>query len=491
MNNLMKRIIITIFLATAVVIVKAQPVMLHPENPHYFLFRGKPLTIVSSGEHYGAVLNPDFDYIKYLNTLQQDGMVYTRLFSGTYFERAGSLGIEKNTLAPAPGKALLPWKRSNEPGAACGGNKFDLDQWDENYFTRLKSFVSEASAKGIIVEISLFSSIYSYWDIQVWNRNNNINIKEDIEKEEIQTLNNGPVLGYQENVVRKIVREINEFDNVIYEIQNEPWSDHTVTSAVKSEYFKRQDFAQESSEWRNVVDLADQASLDWQKKIASFITDEENKLNKKHLIAQNYCNFYFPVAEVDPAVSVMNFHYAYPVVVEQNYAYNRVISFDESGFAGSADATYRKQAWKFILAGGGLFNNLDYSFAVGEEDGMAVNKAPGGGSNRLRKQLKVLSDFINSFIILKMKPDKDAVVQAPGSFTRALSEPGKQYAVYIEGGNKCNLSLKIPKGNYSAEWFNTIDGSVMKAEKIKHYGGEITLTSPDYSEDIALKIIRL
>jgi hypothetical protein len=234
-----------------------QPISLHPGNPHYFIFRGKPLVIVSSGEHYGAVLNPDFDYVKYLNTLQKDGMNYTRIFSGTYFERAGSFGIEKNTLAPVPGKALIPWKRSNEPGAVCGGNKLDLDQWDENFFTRLKSFISEASARGIIVEISLFSSIYSYWDIQVWNPKNNINIREGVNKNNVQTLDNGPVLKYQEEVVRKIVRELNGFDNVIYEIQNEPWADHTLTVMQKSEYFDRQDFSQEGAEWRNKVDMAD------------------------------------------------------------------------------------------------------------------------------------------------------------------------------------------------------------------------------------------
>ena len=29
------------------------PLALHPENPHYFLFRGKPTVLVTSGEHYG------------------------------------------------------------------------------------------------------------------------------------------------------------------------------------------------------------------------------------------------------------------------------------------------------------------------------------------------------------------------------------------------------------------------------------------------------
>ena len=37
--------------------------------------------------------------------------------------------------------------------------------------------------------------------------------------------------------------------------------------------------------------------------------------------------------------------------------------------SGTGDAAYRTEGWDFILAGGGLFNNLDYSFTVGHEDG--------------------------------------------------------------------------------------------------------------------------
>jgi len=39
-----------------------QPIQLHPDNPHYFLWRGQPTVLITSGEHYGAVLNADFDY---------------------------------------------------------------------------------------------------------------------------------------------------------------------------------------------------------------------------------------------------------------------------------------------------------------------------------------------------------------------------------------------------------------------------------------------
>ncbi len=55
---------------------------LHPENPHYLLFRGKPTILMGSTEHYGAVLNGDFDYVPYLEELESKKLNLTRTFSG-------------------------------------------------------------------------------------------------------------------------------------------------------------------------------------------------------------------------------------------------------------------------------------------------------------------------------------------------------------------------------------------------------------------------
>src|SRR5688572_33064083 len=60
----------------------AEPIRLHPDNPHYFLFRGKPTVLVTSAEHYGAVLNLDFDYIRYLKALQSNALNNTRVWPG-------------------------------------------------------------------------------------------------------------------------------------------------------------------------------------------------------------------------------------------------------------------------------------------------------------------------------------------------------------------------------------------------------------------------
>lgn len=52
-----------------------------------------------------------------------------------------------------------------------------------------------------------------------------------------------------------------------------------------------------------------------------------------------------------------------------NYGLKRVIADDETGFRGSDDFVYRYEGWEFTLAGGAIYDNLDYSFSVGHEDG--------------------------------------------------------------------------------------------------------------------------
>ena len=79
---------------------QSNPIALHPQNPHYFVYQGKAMALITSAEHCGAVLNLDFDYKKYLKTLADEGMNYTRIFTGTYYEIEGDFNIEKTLLPP-------------------------------------------------------------------------------------------------------------------------------------------------------------------------------------------------------------------------------------------------------------------------------------------------------------------------------------------------------------------------------------------------------
>jgi hypothetical protein len=399
------------------------PISLHPQNPHYFQFRGKPTILITSGEHYGAVLNLDFDYATYLKTLRADGLNHTRVWAGTYREIPGSFNITDNSLAPQPNRYVCPWARSSTAGYAHGGNKFDLAKWDDAYFARLKDFMTQASRLGIVVEMNLWCPNYdeALWKASPMHASNNVNGVGNCGKDEPYTLKQQDLLAVQESTTRKMVQELRDFDNLYYEICNEP-------------YFGG-------------------VTVDWQHRIAEIIVDAEKDFPGKHLISQNVANGRAKVEKPDPAVSIFNFHYCVPPdVVGMNYALDRVIGENETGFRGSEDVLYRSEGWDFILAGGGLYNNLDYSFTSRYADGSFLTyKSPGGGSPALRKQLRILKNFIHGMDFIRMTPN-DAVLRSvslEGLRSRALVESGRQLAAYFH----------VPPGggSFSARWTGTIE----------------------------------
>jgi len=384
-----------------------EPLALHPENPHYFLWRGEPTILITSAEHYGALINLDFGYVNYLDTLRADGLNLTRTFSGAYVEPQGAFNIARNTLAPAPGKYLCPWARSETMGYGNGGRRFDLSQWDPDYFDRLKKFMSAASKRGIVVEMNLFCPFYdeAQWKLSPMNATNNVNDIGAVARTNVYTLDkHGGLLGVQEAMVRKIVTELNEFDNLYYEICNEP-------------YFGG-------------------VTMEWQHHIADVIRDAEFPLARKHLISQNIANNKALVENPHEAISIFNFHYASPPdTVAMNYHLDKVIGDNETGFAGTNDFPYRREGWEFIIAGGGLFNNLDYSFTTDNEDGSFhyTAKQPGGGNRAFRTQMRILKEFIYGFDFIHMRPDT-SVIEGPlpmGVSARCLSLPGEAYALYL------------------------------------------------------------
>lgn len=443
--------------------VAVSPLRLHEANPHYFLFRGRPTILIGSTEHYGAVLNGDFDAIPYLDEVRARGLNLTRTFSGTYREVPGSFRIEKNTLAPAADRYIAPWPRTDTPGAADGRNRFDLGRWNEAYFDRLKKFVSAASERGIVVEFTLFCPSYEeeLWAVNPMNSRNNVNGIGKIPRIEAYTGKHRDLQEKQEAFVRRAVRELNGFDNVYFEICNEP-------------YFGG-------------------VTPDWQARIAAVIVETEKDLPHKHLLAQNIANEKARVERPDPSVSIFNFHYATPpATVGMNYGLGKVIGDDETGFRGVDDRPYRIEAWDFLIAGGALFDHLDYSFTTEHEDGTArvVAPTPGGGGPGFRGQLNVLKRFIEGYDFVRMAPDAKVIARVtPGSTSaRALSEPGRAYAIYAHGGHEVRLALELPSGRYRAEWLDPRSGKVEKTEAFEIREGRVDVSSPAYAEDVALRI---
>lgn len=461
----------------------AEPLALHPDNPHYFTWNDKPTILVTSGEHYGALLNLDFDYVTYLEALERDGLNHTRTFSGVYREVSASFGITDNPLAPKPNRYSCPWARSETPGYFDGGNKFDLTRWDAAYFSRLKDFLRHARRCGVVVELTLFCPMYrdELWQACPMNTANNVNGVGTCGKDQVYTLKQKDLLDVQLAFTQKIVQETQQFDNLYYEVCNEP-------------YFGG-------------------VTVPWQHRIVDEIARVEKASAKRHLISMNIANGNRRVEKPHADVSIFNFHYCVPPdAVATNFDLDRVIGENETGFRGRDDVLYRTEGWDFLIAGGGLYNNLDYSFTYKHPDGRFLDyRSPGGGSPALRRQLGILKRFLDGFALVTMAPDTGVIQSVSGRASgdlsaRALSAPGEAYAIYVHAvlpkkpktaqldkvksrKQQATLELDLPAGEYLLEWLDTRTGKAAKSERLDHRRGLAKVTSPTFQVDIAMRIV--
>jgi len=450
----------------------------HPENPRYFLWRGRPTVLVGSGEHYGSVMNQDFDYRKYLAAVQGVGLNHTRIFLGDYVERADSFGIVDDTIAPAMGRLLVPWARSNSPGYKGGGNKFDLDRWDPAFFERLHAFLQEAAQRDIVVEVVLFF-VGPGWDDSPLNPKNNVNATSEINSKQYLSLESGNILARQEAYCRKIVRELNPYGDLFFNLCNEPW-------------FNNQEKPGFASQPPAAVKV-------WIRRVAEWVTDEESRLPKQHLLGVDICNQGTVITQNDlkdnfSALSIFSVHYdANAEILRLNPNLPKILAFNETGFNGTQDDDYRTQGWRFLLSGGGLYGHLDFSFTAGHEDGSATPRFrnasyDGGGSAALRKQLKILLDFMNSIPFERMQPDNGVVVGGADSWS-ALARTDHAYAIWFPGEGPIAPKVTIPKGDWRVEWVDILSGE-LSSSVVTPKSWITTLNGNRRGGGVALRILR-
>jgi hypothetical protein len=171
---------------------------------------------------------PPFDYEAYLDFLERHGHNFIRLY---VWEQAAWFPRTERPIHIAP----LPYLRPGPGDALDGGKRFDLTQFNPEYFRRLRERVDAARARGIYVSVMLFDGwsvdlkgekAGNPWRGHPFNRENNINAIDGDpnrhgEGKGVHTLADAKVTALQKAYLRKVVETVGELDNVLWEISNE------------------------------------------------------------------------------------------------------------------------------------------------------------------------------------------------------------------------------------------------------------------------------
>lgn len=480
-------------------------VSIDPQNPKYLLFRGKPLVLISASEHYGSVINRPFDFEKYLDDAAAHKMTMTRTF--LLYRELQSARNPSSPCKPESPDFIAPWPRTGPGKALDGEPTYDLDRWNPEYFDRLHRFLDAASKRGIVVELTVFSNTYAdnIWALNPLRKENNIQRAGDVEWEDYLSLKNRELVNRQEAYARKIIQETSAYDNVYYEICNEPGG--------------------------GIPGHASPADVDaWQEEMARVLRDELRRQNRPHLLAGQQAFTYgakneFPMdaSFAGKTFDIVNDHplpetqfrgkvYDMGNFMSKELRLDQVAAFckavwpslkptvlDEDNTASMyRDQTgwtiHRKRAWAALM-NGCHYDYIDFSITVGSEAGTPASR------QAIRTWMQHLSEFMSSVDFIHARPDTSWITDVPKNVVvSGLSISGRDFIAYLGDGRELSdssagdaiegaVSLSLPAGTYDLSVYSPVTGESSPAVRLQG-GPRNTFSLPSFRQDLVIRARR-
>jgi hypothetical protein len=542
------------------------PIGVDATTGRYFVYNGLITPLLGVSDDAGCNLHVGngsdlctFDstqpayYVNVLNDLSNKNINKIRLWVSI---NGGSYQTGSCTAGAAPNPADQPFVYYPSGSGPNGIGFWHLDERNATFFSNLQQVVSFAQTRPnrIFVEVTFFAPWIGAWELGPWHPNHGrVNgglstvgftdrayfVKPDTSMTTGPT--NEAMRTYQKKVIDWTVDALSGFDNVYFEIANEPerfqgevppCGGPTTQTALPADV----------ATWQNSM-------------ITELVNYEQTTyvntgvLTRRHLIAvQPFSTTGASLAFGNGNINIVNGHYTaldtahggmgaitlartfptQPTILASNE--DKISGNGISGNAASCNSancngqpdSARAGAWEFMLDRGGAFDHFGYFY----------NSTFG---SQIRTQFAVLKTFLLSLPLrqLVVSPDRPNWVNI-GSYTTedvpnnkyfAALEPAStaatiKYALYIHHstprllgfqgykplpppvGNfseNFKLCLGTQSGTYLAEWLSPTTGAVLSSQTINWLGsstcanggvGSVSLNPQSYTYDIALRVTK-
>jgi hypothetical protein len=363
---------------------------------------------------------------------------------------------------------------------------------------------------GVIVELTLFSNTYNdtIWKLNPLKVENNLQGVGAVEWFQYTSMKDAALFERQIAYVRKVVQETAKFDNLYYEVCNEPGGD-----------------------WPGGPTVAEVDA--WQAEVAKVIREELQRLGRTHLVAGSPTHAIRPVVRqpFDEVLKdggtfdVVNYHshpdnyvgdkrydlggfMAKDLVLGNLAAFCRELQkgrkpcvFDEDNAASAykdeeAWTIARKRAWLTVMHQG-HYDIIDFSITVGHEAGTEQS------GRMLRTWFKHLSEFVHSFDFVHAQPSLDWLAGVPEHVIPVvLAKPGEDYVAYLSDSRELtdagagssiggSLSFRLPDGKYVCRFYSPAAGQYSPGVSASGGGEPVRIELPEFRHDIALRVTRV
>jgi len=437
----------------------------YAENPRYWQYNGKPVMLLGGSKT---------DHIFLLDGLQ------------THLDEIQAVGANyvRNTMSQREGIDLKPHK-------LLPSGKFDMDQWNEEYWKRFANMLKWTAEREIFVQIEVWDRFdYStqYWQISPWNPGNNVNytyeqtgFAPEYPKHSGQDLQPffhsikgmtrytkklDRVRMYQEAFVAKMLSYSLDYGHVLYCMDNE-----TSTPAQWGQYWIR--FIKAKAAERGVTvcttDMFDDAfRAEKAEHTALIFNDAEHYMfaDISQVNSRNYDQMHW-----DALLWLLRQVNKHPRPSNHTKIYGS--GYYTFGTGGPEDGVER--FWRNILGGSASsrFHRPDAGNGLNDFAKASIKAA------------RILEGLIKFWDIT---PQMDLLSDRESNEAYLAARPGESYALYFTNGGSVGLDLSGTSGSFDVIWISVSTGVTTRSSAAGRYrltdktmqGGRVVTVSAPY-----------
>lgn len=431
----------------------------YTRNPHYWQYNGQPVLLLGGSKDDNLFQIPDLR--EHLDEMKAAGANYIR-----------------NTMSDRQDKGfeVYPFKQLPD-------GKYDLEQWNEEYWRRFARLLQWTAERDIIVQIEVWDRFdYSTknWEPHPYNPRNNVNYtraesglaerypdhpgqnKQPFFFTTPKQRNNTVVLKYQQRFVEKMLSYSLQHRHVLYCMDNET-SAEEAWGAYWADFIQHR--AKQAGRRVYVTEMWDA----WDLKAA------EHRRTFDHPERYDFCD----VSQNNQKKGQEhwdNLQWVRARIASQPRPLNTVKTYGADGgrYGNSRDGLERW--WRHIIGGAASarFHRPDSGLGLSQPAIAALHAA-----RKLETIIK-LWDLEPANSLLGERGSNEAYLAA---------RPGEAYALYFTDGGSVMLDLTKAPGRFDVRWIEIATGDWGKRETLNG-GGQVRLSAPGNEHwAVTLKLI--
>ncbi|NOY82470.1 MAG: hypothetical protein GXP31_15840 [Kiritimatiellaeota bacterium] len=432
------------------------------EDPWYWQYKGKPVLLVGGSDDDNLFQWPAPKLDAQLDALVEAGGNYIR-----------------NTMSDRQGKGfeVHAFKKLSD-------GKYDLDQWNPEYWDRFAHMLEATARRNIIVQIEVWDRFdhtdvggSNHWQRDPYNPKNNVNYtyedsgfaprypdhpgrnKQPFFFTTPKQRNNTVVLKYQQRFVDKLLSNSLKYDHVLYCMDNETSGDEE-WGRYWARYIKQR--AKEAGKTVCTTEMWD----DWNLRAArhrrtfdhpelyDFVDVSQNNQLKGQ---KHWDNFLWARKHLSGKPRPMNTVKTYGA--------------DTYHFGRTQDGLER--FWRHVLAGAAAARFHRPPAGLGLS---ATAKASIRAVRRLESIVKLWDVNAANELLTDRQPNEAYLAAAPG----------KAYVIYFTKGGKVGLDLRAQSGRFRLQWIDIVKGDRVGKPTPIPGGAVATVVAPTKSHWLAI-----